>query len=84
MTQDPEQASKFLVDLSVSKDLIIDSYKKSNMTSFTSHLPSKAKDLFPDYPPVKMEKRYNIISSMEVIQCSVQRKGVDFISDGGQ
>lgn len=76
ISKDPEEASKFLVDLCVSKDHLIDSYKRSGMKSFTSHLPEGVS--FPDYRPVRMTKRWfpiltslmlNLIVSPCVMYC---------------
>jgi len=69
--KDTEGASKFLVDLSVSKDLLIDSYKKSNMKSFTSHLPLDAKRMFPDYKPIRMEKRWWPVINSAVLNLTI-------------
>jgi len=74
--KEPEEASKFLVELSVSKDHLIDSYKKSGMTSFTSHTPPGVN--LPDWPSVQMPKWWapavasaslNLIVSPSVAYC---------------
>ena len=53
-----EGAAKWLVDLCVEKDWLLDSYKRSGMQSFTSHLPEDKKALFQEYKPIRMEKRW--------------------------
>jgi len=43
ISSDPEEASKFLVNVCLEKDALMESYKKSDMLSFTSHLPTEEK-----------------------------------------
>jgi len=56
--RDPEAASKFLVDVCLEKDLLIESYKKSDLLSFTSHLPEDKRALFRAYEPFQMGQRW--------------------------